>query len=390
MSPKEQVERCMHQLIDQEAQTGGLNVLVHHHGREVLYAQAGYADREKQLPMRRDSLFRMYSQTKPVTAAAVMLLVERGVIDLMEPVETYLPGFRNQKVVQGGELVPAKRPASVLDLLGMSAGLCYEGEDVAGKASSVLIGELNRRLDSDNPMTTVELANRIGELPLAFHPGERMRYSLCADVLGAVVEVADGRSLSQFLREELFEPLGMQDTGFFIPEEKLPRLCTCYEHTDAGLKAVSPVHLGLRVTTEEPAFQSGGAGLYSTIDDYMAFATMLLNMGQWQGRQILSPQSVRYMTTPQHPYDDRFIPWHGLEGYAYGKLMRQGVAPGEGNLFIRPGEYGWDGWLGTYFANFPQEDMTILMMTQLVNCGTSRAHRRIRNVILAQESQGLL
>lgn len=387
MLPKEHVERCMTRLIEQEGRMAGASVLVRRHGREALYAQAGYADRERGIPIRRDHIFRMYSQTKPVTAAAAMLLVERGVIDLMEPVATYLPGFRNQRVAEGAGFVPAKRPAVVMDLLGMSAGLCYGREDVAGQAAEQLMAEVDRRRLAGNPMTTLEVANRIGELPLAFHPGERMRYSLCADVLGAVIEAADGRPFSRFLREELFVPLGMRDTGFFVPPAQLDRLCTCYARTEAGLVPVSPVNAGIYDTTQEPAFASGGGGLYSTLDDYMAFATMLLDEGVWQGKRILSPQSVRFLASPQHPYEEKFRPWHGYEGYAYGKLMRQGVAPGEAPMFIRPGEYGWDGWLGVYFANFPTEKMTILMMMQIKDSGTSCIQRRIRNTILALESQ---
>lgn len=390
MSPIESVERCLSQLIEQEGRMAGASVLVRHHGREVLYAQAGWADREKLLPIRRDQIFRLYSQSKPVTAVAVMLLVERGVIDLMEPVATYLPGFHNQRVAQGGGFVSVKRPAVLMDLLGMSAGLGYGGEDVTGCATEQLMAEVKRRCKAGNPMTTVELANRIGELPLAFHPGERIRYSLCADVLGAVIEVADGRPFSRFLQEELFEPLGMWDTGFFVPEKKLSRLCTCYERTAEGLRPCSPANAGVFDTTEEPAFVSGGGGLVSTIDDYMAFAGMLLDMGQWQGKRILSPQSVRFLTSSQHPYEEKFRPWHGYEGYAYGKLMRQAVAPGKAPMFIRSGEYGWDGWLGAYFANFPTEEMTILMMMQIKGSGTSCIQRRIRNVLLALESQGKL
>lgn len=388
MNAKQRVEQCLTQLIDVQERMAGASVLVRHHGQEVLYAQAGFADREKGIPIRRDNIFRLYSQTKPVTAAAAMLLVERGVLDLMDSVEAFLPGFKNQKVVKGGAFVPVKRPVTLMDLLGMSAGIVYGGEDVAGKAVQRLMEEVETCRESEHPITTVELANRIGELPLAFEPGERMRYGLCADVLAAVIEVADGRPYSRFLQEELFEPLGMTDTGFYIPQHKLPRLCACYERAAQGLVKVSPQNAGIFDTTTEPAYAAGGGGLYSTIDDYMAFATMLLNRGQWQNRRIMSPQSVQFLTSPQLPYGDPYKPWHGYEGYAYGKLMRQGVLPGEAPMFIRKGEYGWDGWLGVYFANFPQEEMTILMMMQIKDTGTSCMQRRLRNVILALESQG--
>lgn len=366
----------------------GASVLVRHRDQEMLYAQAGMADREKGIAMHRDAIFRMYSQTKPVTSAAVALLVERGLLDLMEPVEQFLPGFHGQQVAVDGGFVPARRPAVVMDLLGMSAGLAYGGDDVAGLGMQRLFEELDARYDTDHPMTTVEFANRVGTLPLAFQPGERFRYSVCADVLAAVIEVVDGRTFSRFLKDEFFDPLEMNDTGFFVPKEKLHRLTACYERTPAGLRPVSPANAGVRDCTQEPAYASGGGGLYSTIDDYAAFAEMLLHEGQWRGRRILSPESVRFLTSRQLPYDEAHHIWHGLEGFGYGKLMRTAVCPGEFPGFARPGEYGWDGWLGVYFENFPYDDMTILMMMAVQDTGTSAMQRRVRNVVLAMESMG--
>lgn len=366
----------------------GASVLVRHRDQEMLYAQAGMADREKGVAMHRDAIFRMYSQTKPVTSAAVALLVERGLLDLMEPVERFLPGFHGQQVAVDGGFVPARRPAVVMDLLGMSAGLAYGGDDVAGLGMQRLFEELDARYDTDHPMTTVEFANRVGTLPLAFQPGERFRYSVCADVLAAVIEVVDGRTFSRFLKDEFFDPLEMNDTGFFVPKEKLHRLTACYERTPAGLRPVSPANAGVRDCTQEPAYASGGGGLYSTIDDYAAFAEMLLHEGQWKGRRILSPESVRFLSSRQLPYDEAHHIWHGLEGFGYGKLMRTAVCPGEFPGFARPGEYGWDGWLGVYFENFPNDDMTILMMMAVKDTGTSAMQRRVRNVVLAMESMG--
>lgn len=388
MLPREKVEQCLKQLIDVEERMAGASVLVLRDGEEKLYAQWGMSDREKGIPIARDQIFRLYSQTKPVTAVATMLLVERGLLDLMDPVEKFLPGFKNQKVAEGGGFVLVKRPVVVMDLLGMSAGIVYGGDDVAGQAAEALVREVDERMETDHPMTTVEFGNRIGQLPLAFQPGEKMRYSFCADVLAAVIEVLDGRSYSDFLREELFEPLGMKDTGFYVPLEKQNRLCGCYERINGKLYPCQPRNAGIRDFTSEPAYASGGGGLCGTLDDYAAFATMLMQDGQWQGKRILSPESVRFLSSPQLPYGDPFKPWHGYEGYAYGKLMRQGVIPGDAPMFIRKGEYGWDGWLGVYFANFPTEKMTILMMMQIKDTGTSCMQRRVRNLLLALESQG--
>lgn len=387
MSAQEKVTRCLDRMIDEDRMVGA-SVLVRRHGQEALYAQSGMADRERGLPIRRDNIFRMYSQTKPITAAATVLLVERGIVDLMDPVEKYLPGFRNQQVHENGRLVPAKRPVVLMDLLGMSAGLCYGGDDPAGQSVAALFREMESRRCTDHPMTTVEFGNRVGGLPLAFQPGEQFRYSTCADVLGAVIEVADGRPFARFLREEFFEPLGMKDTAFYVPEEKLPRLTACYERTPTGLAPVSPVNAGVRDTTQEPAYASGGGGLFSTIDDYAAFAQMLLDGGEYQGKRILSPESVRFLASPQLPYGGPYHIWHGLEGFGYGKLMRSAVTPGFYPGFAREGEYGWDGWLGVYFANLPKEDMTILMMMAVKDTGTSCMQRRVRNVVLAAESLG--
>ena len=210
MTLKEKLTACMEDAVARQ-EVAGASVLVMRHGGEVVYAAAGMADREAGRPMARDTICRLFSQSKPVTAVAVMLLAERGQLDLCEPVETFLPGFRKQQVLTEKGLVPARRQATVMDLLGMTAGLCYPGEDPAGKAAAELFAENDARMQRGEGMSTVELCDRMGRLPLAFHPGEHFRYSTCADVLGAVVEVASGRPFARFLEEEIFRPLGMKD-----------------------------------------------------------------------------------------------------------------------------------------------------------------------------------
>ena len=277
----------------------GISVLVRLKGQELLYTASGYADREKETPIRRDSIFRLYSQSKPITAAAVMLLMERGQLDLMAGVEQYLSGFRAQQVLTGEGLVPVKRPVRVMDLLGMVAGLCYPDGDPVGQMTARIFEENQRLIDAGGGMSTLDFVNRLGQVPLAFQPGEHFRYSTCADVLGAVVEAVDGRPYGQFLEEELFRPLGMKDTAFWVPEEKRDRFVTCYERKDGRLTPWLGTHLCCGRYDRPPAFESGGAGLVSTLDDYAAFAQMLLNGGEYQGRRILSPDTVRFMTRPQ-------------------------------------------------------------------------------------------
>lgn len=357
------------------------NVMVLHRDQVICYTQAG-RDPGTGEEISRDTIFRLYSQTKPVTSAAVCLLMERGIIDMNDPVEKYLPGFANPKVLQpDGKMVPAERPVKLMDLMGMCAGLCYPMEDAPGQYAARLFDDNQAAMDEGKAgLTTVEFANEIGKLPLAFQPGTAFRYSTCADVLGAVVEVASGKRYGDFLREEIFEPLEMPDTGFSLPEEKLPRLVTCAKRTPEGIQVMECRHLNVGNYAREPAFASGGAGLVSTLEDYRHFAGMLMQNGEYRGRRILSPATVRWMTKSQVDLKWR---WGGLEGYNYGKLMRVCEAPGEAPGLACLGEYGWDGWLGTYFANFPKEELTLLLNQNVADTGTGPVTRRVRNAVLA-------
>ena len=381
MNLKEKLIACMEDAIARE-EVAGASMLVLRHGAEVVYAAAGMADREAGKPMARDTIHRLFSQSKPITAAAVMLLVERGEIDLCAPVETFLPGFKNQQVLTESGLVPARRQATVMDLLGMTAGLCYPGDDPAGRAAAELFAENDARVLRGEGMSTLELCNRMGQLPLAFHPGEHFRYSTCADVLGAVVEVAGKKPFARFLEEEIFQPLGMKDTAFWVPAEKRERFAQAYTHPGA-LRPYRQMHLEVGDYDREPVFASGGAGLVSTLDDYAAFATMLLEGGRYPGGQLLQPETVRFLTSPQLGPQPLADMWNSLDGFSYGKLMRVMRDPGRYPGLSRMDEYGWDGWLGTYFANFPHEQMTMLMMTQRTDHGTGPLTRKLRNLLLS-------
>ena len=372
-----------------ENQCAGMTVLVRRNGEDVLYAQAGLADIEAQKPISDDSIFRLYSQSKPVTAAATMILVERGLIDLMDGVDKYLPGFRSPKVVDAqGNITPAYRAPWIMELLGMTAGLSYPGEDPAGQYAARVFEDAHAQILAGGGIPTVEFMNRLGEQPLAFQPGTHWRYSTCADVLGAVIEVVSGKRFGDFLREELFEPLGMVDTAFWVPESKRERFVTCYKRTPEGLQPWLDQNLACGVYDRDPAFESGGAGLVSTLEDYSHFADMLLNKGEYQGKRILSPASVEFMTAPQLNDAVRRDLWDSLDGYNYGKLMRICDEPERmAGLAVR-GEYGWDGWLGSYFCNMPEQGITILSMQNTTDCGTSPYVRRVRNAVLAALSRG--
>ncbi len=207
-------------------------------------------------------------------------------------------------------------------------------------------------------------------------------------MLGAGIEVVSGKRFGDFLREELFEPLGMVDTAFWVPESKQERFVTCYKRTPDGLQPWLDQNLACGVYSRDPAFESGGAGLVSTLEDYSHFADMLLNKGEYQGKRILSPKSVEFLTTPQLTDTVRRDLWDSLDGYSYGKLMRVCTEPERMAGFAVKGEYGWDGWLGSYFCNMPEQGITILSMQNTTDCGTSPYVRRVRNAVLAALSRG--
>lgn len=388
------LENMLHHVMEKgikDKQIVGMNLLINKDGQELLYCQAGMADKEQGRYMSRNTIFRLYSMTKPVTAAAAMILMERGLLDLYEPVSSFLPAFGEKKGRRASSGAP-DREIMVLDLLRMTSGLVYpDPETEAGKAAGLVFQEAMDRLYTNQPMCTGELCEKLAEGPLAFEPGNSWRYGTSADVLGAVVEVVSGKRFSEFLREEIFVPLEMRDTDFWVPEEKRNRLAAAYETQQSGKNMESMIpytgnHLAIRNDMAvPPEYESGGAGLVSTLDDYMKFAQMLLGKGELNGVRILKPETVRYfengelMPIPQKEFDQ----WIGLDGFSYGNLMRVCKEPSRSGMLARKGEYGWDGWLGTYFANFPNEKMTILMGMQTKDTGTSSLTRKVRNVILA-------
>lgn len=381
---KEELKQVLETAVNEQFIAGATGMVLQH-GKEVCYFETGMADLEKNEPIARHHIFRLYSMSKPITATAAMILMERGIIDLQEPVATYLPGFRNQWVYADGTgaIEPAEREATLRDLLSMTAGLTYEGttsptEMETGKVFSDLI----HRLNTPAEMSTLEFANALGTIPLRYQPGTSWQYSTAADVLGAVIEVASGMPFADFLEQEIFVPLGMTDTGFWVPPEKQHRLCTAYEQTTDGLIPYHGNHLGIQNHMKHPPkFASGGAGLCSTIDDCAKFTQMLLG----HGIQILSESTRRYLTScclKEHQ-QKAMDGWLGLDGFSYGNFMRLLVEPGKAVTLGSKGEYGWDGWLGVYFANVPELDATLLLMYQRKDSGTTKLTRKMRNVFFA-------
>ena len=322
---KKQLQTIMDQAV-KDNQIAGMNMMVIKDGQEEAYLQCGYADKANGKMIERDTIFRLFSMTKPITAAAAMILFERGVIDLADPVSRYIPGFADQMVSVPGGLAPVWHNVTVYHLLSMTSGLTYGGNSSAAEfAVGNVMEEIHARLNTEHPMTTLEFADKIGRCPLEFQPGERWKYGVSADILAAVVEKASGMKYGEFLKKELFVPLGMKDTDFYVPGEKLDRLAMTYEQTAGEMKEFRDNSLGIRLSMDvPPAYEAGGAGLVSTIEDYSRFAAMLINKGSFQGRQILKPASVEYMTTHKLISCQQawFEKWWEMNGYSYGNLMR--------------------------------------------------------------------
>lgn len=372
--------------------TAGASVLVMKDGKEALYLEEGFADREQQKPIRRDTIFRLYSMSKPITAAAAMILMERGLIDLEEPVAAYLPEFADQYIEKDGCFTKVGEPMKLIHLLNMTSGLTYGGENPGPeRKTQALLNEYCRKVHSEDAVTTREFAGRLGKIPLLFQPGRGWRYSLSADVLGAVIEAASGMRFGEFLEKELFAPLGMKDTGFWVPESRQDRLVSAYgSDGHGGMEPYTGDHLIINYRMDcPPAFESGGAGLVSTIDDYSRFAQMLLGKGELDGVRVLSEKTVEYMTSgglnqwEKQAFESEFGLF--LPGYTYSHLMRIMQDPGRASVIGSRGEYGWDGWLGCYFANLPERNMTILLMQQKKDAGTIPMTRKIRNIICSEK-----
>lgn len=413
MTLQEKLHNTMQRAVD-NCEVAGVNLLVEKDGQELCYCEAGMADREGGRPISRDTIFRLYSQSKPVTAAAAMILMERGELDLCQPVSDFLPAFAEQFYVtdensigdaaaggkagkeaadhrsRNADRKPVLQPMRVFDLLRMTSGLVYPDETTeSGRQTAAVFEEMDRRLHTAQAMTTREVADALAGCVLAYEPGSSWRYGTSADVLGAVIEVITGMRFGEFLEKELFGPLGMKDTAFWVPQDKQGRLAVTYE-TVKGTAGDSLVryegdHLAIcNGMKQPPAFESGGAGLASTLDDYMRFAKMLLQGGILDGVRILKPSTVRYMMGAEllEHQQRAFEKWIGLEGFSYGNLMRVCKNPAQTGFLACRGEYGWDGWLGVYFANFPEEKLTFLMGTQKRDGGTFGLTRKLRNLVL--------
>lgn len=319
------------------------------------------------------TIYKIFSMTKPITAIAAMILYERGMLDLYEPVSKYLPAFKEMKVVGENGLEDCEQPIRIRNLMNMTSGLMYPDKTGMSELCMMQIEkEIQDRVESGEKLSNVEICSMFAKAPLKFEPGKRWAYGTSTDIVGAIIEVITGEPYSSFLKREIFEPLQMVDTAFYIDESKKKRLAKIYTRTDeAGhLKEVGEEHLrllGLAEPCERPVFESAGAGLYSTVEDYSHFAMMLLGNGTYKGTEIIGRKTVDFLRTNQlTPVQEAAIYFDSLYGYSYGNFMRvlvdKSAASSNGSI----GEYGWDGLPGTYFCVDPEEELAVIYMQQVV------------------------
>ncbi len=368
----ERIASAIQRSIDDGRIAGGV-ALVARHGKVAYLKAVGMADREAKKPMRTDNIFRICSMTKPITSVAVMMLYEEGRFMLNQPVSDFIPEFKNMKVLDPpfpqdrtsppGALVDARRPITIHHLLTHTSGLTYGGPRLS---KAYRDAGINGGL-IQNEGTIGDAMKKLALQPLLFQPGDTWEYSLADDVVGCLVEVVSGMPLDKFFEERIFKPLGMKDTHFYLPEDKLPRLATAYTYYPE--KGLQPILDGQVVRDEGEGYSadypyrgsrtyfSGGGGLSSTAEDYYRFCQMMLNGGQLNGVRLLSRKSVELMSHNRVGEKRR----GGGYGLGFGVYSEPARLQELGSL----GTYYWGGFYYTAFEIDPKEDLIVIFMGQL-------------------------
>jgi CubicO group peptidase (beta-lactamase class C family) len=378
----------------------GTRLLVYRRGQLVHSSSQGFADLERKAPVKDDTIFRIYSMTKPITSIAFMMLVEEGRIALDEPVHKYIPEWKNLGVFQAGVWPaflarPPSRPMLIVDLMRHTSGLTYgfqQRGNVDAAYRELKIGEVEKA--GTLPSMIADLA----KIPLEFSPGEAWNYSVSTDVIGYLIGLISGKPFEQFLQERIFDPLGMNDTGFFVPPAKAHRLAACYSASPQGAMTFHATDRKGGLTLQDdpatssflspPSFISGGGGLCSTATDYLAFCRALLNGGELDGVRLVGPKTLALMTSNHLP-DGRTLPelsrslfseaaYHGI-GFGLGFSVT--LDPARTLIPGSAGEYAWGGAATTSFWIDPAEELIAIFMTQVLPSTATAIRRELRTMI---------
>jgi CubicO group peptidase (beta-lactamase class C family) len=349
----------------------GISATIARQGYTVYYEKFGWMNVESKKHIQDETIYALASMTKPITSVAMMMLYEEGYFHLNTPVWRFIPGFKDVKVCTGTnddgslKLADLEREITIRHLFTHTAGLSYgsiENDPVDQEYRKVQ----QRYEEQKKPITLIGFAEELSHIPVACQPGTHWRYSFSIDILGALVEIISGMPFDKYLDERVFKPLGMTDTAFYVPTEKMERVATVYGHDETG-KTLQPVK-EIVPSNEPPSFPSPGGGLVSTIGDYARFCQMLVNGGELDGVRLLSPKTVAMYSinhTPEAALPYGFVEhdlYHAGYGYSLGTRVLMDVS--KTGLFGSVGEFGWDGAFATYFWIDPKEALYGLMMLQ--------------------------
>ena len=373
----------------------GAQVAVARHGHLAYYKSLGAMDLARGKAMADDAIFRIYSMTKPITSVALMTLYERGYFQLNDPVYRFFPSWRNQRVWVSGEGIDMvterpHRPLSMRDMLCHTGGLTYGdalaaiGAPSTGLAVDKIYAE--KRVRRGDGETLTDFMEKLADVPLLYQPGERWMYSLSTDVCGALVEKISGQRFDVFLKDNIFDPLGMNDTAFVVAPDKIDRFCANYRRgADKSLKLIDDPATSTYL--KEPAFFSGGGGLTSTTEDYLRFCEMLRRGGELDGARILGPRTIALMHR-NHLKDGRDLTSMAIGGFS--ETANEGVGFGLGfamtldsvrNGTLGEGDYYWGGAASTIFWVDPVEDLTVVFMTQMMPSGLFNFRGQLKSIV---------
>jgi CubicO group peptidase (beta-lactamase class C family) len=359
----------------------GVSAFIFEKNKEVYFNAFGYADREAKTLMDRNTIVRIYSMTKPITGVALMTLYEQGAFQLDDPLSKYAPEFANMKVYKGvdasGNLIlePAKRPITIRDITRHTAGFAV-GTELPGLKE--LVQKVNP-MDVNNTLS--EMAKKLATLPLAFHPGDQWAYGCSVDVQAYLVELLSKKPFDQYIREKIFEPLGMNHTGYVVPEDERKNFATLYRNDNGKLTASND-----NFNTKSWPLTPGGFGLTSTVDDYMKFARMLVNKGKLGKAVILKPESIELMST-SHLSDSitqrMWLPSKGQVGFGidFAVRTRPPQSKEENNGVV--GEFFWDGAASTLFWVDPVNDITAVLFVQIMPF-YGKLHKGFRDAVYGE------
>ena len=372
----ERISTTTRQFIDEERLAGAVTVVARR-GKVAYFEAYGMMDVETNKSMQKDTIFRIYSMTKPIAAAAVMMLCEEGKLELDAPASVYLPELGGLKVAKDGDaerltLVEAGRDMTVQDLMRHTAGFPGAARYMAGQTA---VDKYYRKvgLHRLHECNLQEMVARLGKIPLLYQPGSKWHYSIAADVLGRLIEVASGQSFDVFLAERVFQPLGMHDTGFYVPVEKIDRFAGMYgPKPDGGFQTIDAPEGGTGNISEtsfiqKPKFLSAGGGLVSTAADFARFCLMLSGRGTFAGKRLMKAESVELMTRnhlPKHliPLDKKPEARYAGLGFGLGVSVR--VQETDWVPASQVGEYGWIGGTSTEFWISPRDELVAITLAQ--------------------------